>query len=182
MENKQITTITKKEFAKLSEKEQRIKVAEDVLYRIGINQLKGNAGKFCEYKILPDELVEIKQMSERLKSPDLKCDVCAKGGLFLSYIGIVNNYESPNNVIFAGHRLYSNEMSELKKVFDERQLTMIETAFEGEEFSWNINLTSDEYNACYSFYLAYKNDNNERLIAICKNIVKHGEFNPFEIK
>lgn len=178
MKKEYIKTISKKAFDKLSKKEKRIRVAQDVIDRISLSQLTPRAGNFCIFNEIPLEVEKEEKLSERLKSLELKCTVCAKGGLFLSYIGIVNNYNtSPLATNLYGESIQSDEMKQLMEVFDAKQLAMIETAFERSYFSWNAPLSYYEIQDCKDF--GYRFDNSsQRLIGICENIIKYGKFNP----
>jgi len=185
-----ITTITKEKFSKLSPEKKRIAVAKDVLDRIELKQLKPNNGIFC--RINKDPLESSYSLKEKLQNTKTKCEVCAKGGLFLSYIGIVNEYEVYTDSIHNGENLYSREMKILSKIFKPKQLSLIETAFEGTYYSdWNKKLTKKEITDCINFRGIKREDENRDyldnnyktslniLTKICENIIKNnGDFIP----
>lgn len=189
-----IVTISKAKFDKLSKAKQRMVVAQDVIDRIELGQISASTGKFCQINTLEKERkMSIKTFFE---SPDSHCEACAKGGLFISFIGIVNTFTIDelsksrcgwNSGLLIGHQMSSNEMEVLSKIFEPKQLAMIETAFEGVSFSHNSSVlsrphNSSELNKC----IDYKNkkcrrlsSNEEVLIAIMKNIIKNnGTFKP----
>ena len=145
--------MSKAKFNKLPIAKKRIVVAQDVLDRIRFNQFTPNAGSFCKID-KPTETVGKLQLSEKLQDENVQCTVCAKGGLFLAYIGIVNNFEIKNSETFShAQELKSKEMKRLSSIFSEKQLTLIEVAFEGRIYGWNINNTaSSELAKCILFY------------------------------
>lgn len=180
MKAAEVFTISKKKFDKLSKTKQRLAVVQDVLDRIKLGQFKAKAEHFVTNLETNDELYKEVQVSELLKSTSTKCEVCAKGGLFMSYIGIVNSYEieswrtsvgSPDND--------KREMKLLSKIISPKQLSLIETAFEGILYrSWNEALSNEEYTKCRNFNSKYVTA-EERLKAICQNMLKHdGIFKP----
>ncbi len=179
-----VETMTKEKFNELTDSEKQIAVAKDVLYRINIKQLLPKKSLFCGFN--NGVIIDGEQLSTVLKRPNLQCTVCAKGGLFLSYIGIVNDYKLKDSRIHNGEANTSKEMDLLSDVFSKKQLTLIETSFEGRLYPWNESLTEKEENKCLAFYGKYKDtahegklDNTVVLIAICKNIIKNkGEFKP----
>ena len=162
-----ITTISKEDFDKLSESEKRISVIKDVLSRISIGQIKPHTGAFCSFR----SVLLSEKLSSELENPKLHCESCAKGSLFLSYIGIVNNYNSKLYFV-DGQNNDSNEMMMLSNIFTSKQLSLIETAFENCYYDWNEQLTQLEISSCCTFANKYKGD-NKRLIAICENIIEN---------
>lgn len=179
-----IETISKESFNKLSKSEKQIAVAKDVLDRIKFNQLRPTQSRFCQFDYLS---VEGNPLNPIINSVTNTCCVCAKGGLFLSYIGIVNDYSVSRDGFKNAVENNSKEMGLLSKIFSKRQLSMIETAFEGGYFKdWNENLSQETLIKCYAFnnkHMKGKNgilkDGTSVLVAICKNIIKNkGKFNP----
>lgn len=176
-----VYTITKKEFDKLSKKKQRLAVVQDVLDRIKLGQFKPKAKQFVGQLKTSVELEDVEQVSEILKSLDTKCEVCAKGGLFMAYVGIVNCYERKTYTNTIGNGIgqenNSTEMKMLSKVFSIKQLNLIETAFEKFAYDWNVaELSNEEIYSAISFGKIH-NTQEKRLKAICNNIIKNeGEF------
>jgi hypothetical protein len=183
-----IVTMTKSKFEKLSKDKQRVVVAQDVLDRIALKQIIPNGGSFCTINDNNGEHYDDDiQVSEILKKPKTTCYACAKGGLFLAYIGIVNNYSG--DVFGYGYfrdsqELDSEEMKKLSKIFTPKQLSLIETTFEHKSYDWNTPLTTQEEEKCFDFHkkYGYKKGENEFntysdktkvLKAICNNIIKN---------
>lgn len=167
---KEIIPISKKDFDVLSKAEQRIAIAKDVLHRIELKQLVPIAGNFCDIGRLATSNMDVSQI---LKNPTISCEVCAKGGLFMSYIGVVNSYKVGDVRPTTGASNDSAEMNLLSKIFSKEQLSLIETAFEGKFLRWNAPLSEIQQEACYRFYREYSTSFTKRLNAICENIIKN---------
>ena len=167
----------KKPFSKLTKPQQRVAIAKDVIARIKTKQFKPEADTFIRGLNGNDDDMSVEQL---VNKEHVECDVCAKGGLFLSLIGFVNNFKIED---FAqgtwggvdGHdnaALNSKAMRKLQKIFSETQLALIESAFEGMRLDYNIGITNDQFKKCKSIYKRFKSDKN-RLIHICENIIKN---------
>lgn len=182
MKNKEtvgIVTITKEKFNKLSKEDKRIRIIKDVLERLSLKQFKAQYARFVCNITKPAELESERQLSTILKSPETTCEVCAKGGLFMAYVGIVNSYElgttgySGTSNIYRGEEMNSTEMQMLSKIFTKKQLALIETTFERRDFDWNARLTEAEIDKCKAFGSKYSHNPDELLTAICKNMLKN---------
>lgn len=162
-------------FDKASIPEKRMIIAQDCIDRLRLGSFKAYTGQTCRF-INSVKGNSIKEMLETQIYED--CKACAKGGLFLSYVGRVNKFDYCDLENNSNHN--SAEMVKLLQLFDEDQLYAIEVAFEGRcifeidsylEFFDVKDLEILEY--FFSFYI--KSD--DRLIAICKNIISNnGEF------
>ncbi len=178
MSMKKIEVISKENFNNLSLSQQQITIAKDVLMRIEIKQVTPFSGSFC--KLVEDGDTDSIQLSEKLKSSETYCYACAKGSLFLSYIGIVNDYKVTNtgNIAWHGERMKSKEMVLLSNIFSPHQLSLIETVFEDTVYPCNEVLSGEDILRCKKFAQTYPN-NTKRLIAICENIIdNNGIFIP----
>lgn len=185
-----IVTISKAKFDKMSKAKQRIAVAKDVLDRIKFGQFKGVGGVMISSSNLQNLKRWGSSVSQELQCSDFQCCVCAKGGLFMAHIGIVNGISF--NDIENETDLDSKDMQSLEKIFSRHQLSLIETAFERDTFDWNDKITHSERNACIQFYKKHNTgegsslvgcnadrNNTNLLAAICKNIIKNnGTFKP----
>lgn len=94
-----VHTITKAKFDKLSISQKRKAIVKDVLDRIKLGQLIARTGDFCQI-ITQGDVVEVNQVSEKLKSLDLTCEVCAKGGLFTTEASCKEIIEPCNSRFF----------------------------------------------------------------------------------
>lgn len=159
-------------FEGLSPAEKRMKVAQDALLRIKFHQLKPRTGAFAQYSgkfwgvpikdILNDELEEV------------VCTVCAKGALFMSYVGRVNKETFTQWGM--SNDPTSDEHKKLREIFDNRQLAAIEYAFEGQQFINSVVFSRSERADFENFYFNNSSD-VERLKLICENIIANkGEF------
>ena len=173
-------------FSKMSIVEKRIAIAKDVIERIKISQFLPEQGVFCE--IDGDDISEyegktitgepITEVCDIVNSKQY-CSVCAKGGLFMSYVGYVDNLKI-DDLTYGTRKasLNGNEMRSLSKIFSQKQLSLIETTFENSSYNWNVELSDEEREICRRFHDKYRHT-SERLIKIMKNIIKNnGTFKP----
>lgn len=159
-------------FKNLSNAEKRVEIAKDTLLRIEVGNLIAEGSLFIRASNFKEG-----SLKEQINSSSFNCEVCAKGGLFLSYIGRVNNFTEEG---LSGHsRLRSNEMQKLLEIFDPLQLDGIEAAFEEFCFTWTTNEDPEFIEDCFDYFEGSDYNQDEKLISICKNIIKHnGDFNP----
>lgn len=176
-----------KQFSKMSIVEKRIAIAKDVIARIKLNQFIPEQGVFCVvdgsslrgFEGTTDKGEPISEVCDIVNSKQ-PCQVCAKGGLFMSYIGYVDNFkiEDLHYGTKASVSLKSTEMKSLSKIFSQKQLSLIETTFEGSSYSWNLELSDTEKEKCNNFEGEFYDDSN-RLIGIMRNIIRNkGTFKP----
>lgn len=177
-----------KVFNKSTKAQKRITIAQDCITRIKLNNLRlyGSNG------FLDNDFEEILKTS---KENDLKaivnssvtCVGCAKGGLFLSYVGRANKFKV-SDLDSAQNDIDDNEHVKLLEIFTVRQLALIETAFEGTQHIFHyknkngkvieVNFTIKEEEKAEEYYIEYRNS-DERMIAICENIIfNNGKFVP----
>lgn len=166
-------------------------VAQDVLDHLKL--LNVARGTYCEGKF-PDGVRDSKEQAKKYIDVISKdCKVCAIGACFLSYVRLYNNvtlgqlvggYDTIKDDFFDVE--YYNIDHELAKVFSQRQLCLIETAFEcgyihfrvDDEDYKDLCHDSNEFSAAISFGEKYSVP-KKRLMAIVKNIIKNnGEFIP----
>lgn len=191
-----------KAFAKASPEEKRVIIAQDCIARIRAKQIIAKRGRFIGNY---DEVLaplKNKSLKSVLNVNIPECEVCAKGGLFLSYVGRVNDFKTCR--IDLGNSRYNNEHVKLLELFSLEQLSIIEIAFEGAKF---ITPTFETYLEEQNFkklltkaidfykksgglvkpsgnpidveYETIELDAEKRLIKICKNIIRNkGTFKP----
>lgn len=167
-------------FKKANKKRKIVLLAKDVIERINLKQLKATTGVVCRLENKRGVKSEdgIKEILPKVKN----CECCAKGALFLGYIGRVNEMKVGEIEDETSHN--SAEMQKLLKIFDEDQLALIETAFEGSQVisrnskkEW-IDIDEDILDKAQEYFYDYPSP-NKRLIAICENLIKNkGEFIP----
>jgi hypothetical protein len=168
-------------FNSMTKAEQRVVIAQDCLLRIASKQIRPTKQKFFwNLDVLKDNHNDdsIKTVINSEEAPS--CEVCAKGGLFLSVVGRVNQlkFSDINN----SNELCSTSHEKLLEFFTAKQLAYIEYCFEGrqhleyDEEKNEINFSMGERNNAYNFYSSFEYS-EERLISICENIIKNkGEF------
>lgn len=97
-----------------------------------------------------------------------KCEVCAKGAIFLSWVGKNGGYSADDILNFNVELEYSLEYpKEIQKIFGRKLLNHIEVAFEGMIFDWSY--------VHENFLTIYKHRYSEsfelRLIEIMQDII-----------
>jgi hypothetical protein len=171
-------------FNSMSKAEKRVRIAEDCLERIQLNLINPYVNQF----INPSDIQMLQQLNTDLKTSlnsSIQCTACAKGSLFLSYVGRVNNFDSCH--LDDDNNIRSNAHKKLLEIFTHNQLSMIEYAFEGIqylryyrvknerkeiEFSYTIRQKLSEIKAIYE-------SPTDRMIFICENIIKNkGTYKP----
>jgi hypothetical protein len=184
-------------FAKLEPAQQRVAIAKDVLKWIDIGKITATSGTYLD--IESDEHVGVYKdvlwtdayyrgeidAQEAFLRPGAKCNVCALGGLFACTVARANNID-----LRAVNNAGQSRMHEyLAPYFSERQLILIESAFERSDFRRkDEKYKLDQYGE-YQFvpdpeveravHLAYASDPDDRMIAIMNNIIANGgEFRP----
>jgi len=135
------------EFMRLSKEEKRIWIINDCLDRIEAGNLVPSRGCLMNsIKVTGNNSVTTfieswkpenasKSVKDLINMGDSSCETCAKGALFLSYIGRVNNFTlgevTPDNDPSSAHEISSTEMVKLSEIFSLDQLDLIEAVFEG---------------------------------------------------
>lgn len=167
------------EFIEASPERKRVMIAQDIIARLNKESFVAIPGSIGEI-----DIISIYTGSESAKDiingNASTCKVCAKGAIFCSYIGRVNEM-SINELEYtmddANISLEDNFHSKLLEIFEGQQLDLIEVAFEG----FSILEIAEDTDKAEEFYLQHNLDDNsnERLKAICKNIIaNNGTFIP----
>ena len=156
---------TNEVFNNSTPEQKRVMIAQDVIDRINVKLLTANQGRIIylpEYGNVNKENVN-----------SINCEVCAKGGLFAAYVGRVNNFDE---TCYISNSLVNPAHEKLLEIFTIEQLAIIEFAFEGSLHIHSVDVDDHLYISLKDFYYQYEND-DERLIAICENIIKNnGDF------
>jgi hypothetical protein len=169
-------------FNSMTEAEKRVVIAHDCIIRIHAEQIKAHQNQFFgnleDFKD-NENTVSIKETINNCENVPT-CEVCAKGGLFLSIVGRVNNFTFDE--VWGDNDLDSDEHTELLNYFSARQLAYIEMAFENaqhldyDEDGDPIDFTQEQITNSQEFFYKFEYS-NDRLIAICENIINNnGEF------
>ena len=161
-------------FNKMSKAKKRITIAEDVIASLKINKYTATPGSYLEVQTNKDYDSLPGDSQALLHTEEVSCDVCAIGAIFASKVrkGSKCNYDLLNG---------DNDsllIANLKGIFNEIELRIIETAFEGEAQSGLVKEADEE--AAVSWYgKNHPDDADKRLVAIMKNIIKNnGNFIP----
>jgi hypothetical protein len=166
-------------FHKLSKRQQRIAIAKDVLSQLRLRKYKVKTGVYFRSDVLSNYFFEGGVYMASPKPPmDLQtclltknpqCTVCALGSAFTSLSRLGDEVE------FAQRE---RPHASLFPIFGEKQVHLIETAFEGLEVSW-YKLSQKQLRKAYSFFKKYEPSANKRLAAIFRNIIRNeGTFKP----
>ena len=168
--------LTNKAFMKANKARRRVLIVKDALIRFDLQNLKLIHGNYVNLhdnsSVRPYSTDSFKDF---INTDNTICNVCAKGALFCSIVGRVNNVLAKDALNSAWSNNSGDKPHELLlKYFDVKQLDMIETAYEGRSYLHEMDDFTE--NKCVSYYKAFNND-NDRFMAICNNIIKNkGEF------
>lgn len=185
-------SVTKKNGKRLSAADKRVLLAQDVLHLLAEKKISVEQGIYCTFpdsvpKQMMEEGSDVKEVISSFRKP---CQVCGVGSLFVAKVlrddklpinknqlcyGIV--VISKKGVLPEGQSFMGSPVFEyLNKNFSQRQLRLIEYAFEGENKSpFNFWKEEDRITKFRSKSKGTKN----KLISIMKNIITNkGEFVP----
>lgn len=188
---KKKSVVATADLEKLSKPEARVAIARDVLSQLRSQKLVAESGNYCYMfpKGSPNELGDIPEvisqqdvdnkidLQDIFKKKVQKCEVCAKGALFVSMVRKYDNVPIPVNGVGDSYLDGTYVTSKLRRYFSGSQLELIEYAFELGTAGIPTASETVKYNAS-SFCEQYDSD-KERMIAIMKNIIKNeGTFIP----
>jgi hypothetical protein len=159
-------------FKEATKAEKRVQIAKDVIERINFYNLTPHKGNF----ILNNGFLQNRgdsSLQDILNKNEIPCEVCAKGALFCSYVGRVN--EIKVGAISFNNHINNIEHRKLLEIFTKTQLDLIEIAFEGSSYLHEAKKNTFQAEVFYSKY----NTSRDRLISICENIIENnGTFQP----
>ena len=170
---------TPAQFKKLSKKKQRVTVAEDVIAQLEAKTLKAGQGLFLDIYVDNDDNESFLEEDARKffsQAPDknIQCTACGLGSMMVAKARL-ENHATVDDV---ATDTISGEDIEiiLMQIFSSDTIRNIEVCFEKGYGFYDEN--DDEDQPAIKFGKRFRNPNN-RLIAICKNIIKNeGEFIP----
>lgn len=153
--NQNIIKKRNQEFKSLNSAGKRVALAKDVIKQIEAGTIIPTSGRYVELSKKYYNLNNSCQVDKLIEEGSIECHCCGIGAMLLSHVRKTNNYTVKETRI-GGNR----EKAEirLKRIFGKKKLDYIENIFEG-------------YINNY-FYTKYRN-HSERLIAMCKNIIKN---------
>lgn len=155
----------------LTKAEKRVAIARDVIKQINGGKLEACTGAYVklkqceewEYAYEIKSLIDVESQNPVTKRDTCNlrknCYVCAKAALFLTRIDKFNKITRNDLSGYVGNNLIMNSLC---GIFSREQLNSIERYFESYFVPWSDIV-----------------DDNDRLLAICQNIVDHkGTFKP----
>lgn len=168
-------------FNKLSKQEQKIKIVKDAIAQIKIGTFIAKKGDYLSINNL--DLYKEISLQSVIGTVKYTCECCAKGAIFASCVMNVNKVTNQDD--FYSENFQKNK---LKKWFSAKELDTIETAFEGMIIEDSTGTLEDKNLEpkqlaidAMKFGCKYKTE-EEKLLAILKNIVKYGKFTPVKPK
>jgi len=185
-------------YRKASPAQRRVMIAKDVIKMLEAKQIKAGFGTFVDPvydyhmsdAVFTDDGVSLQALIHGVKlakNPTPLCEVCGIGAMFVSAVGFRNEcMVDLEGGVVGGQETALERLSE----FSTSQRQLIEMAFEtGKGWhstnGWNwpsVELKPTKLRAAaesYSKLAGLDRGSKELLIAICKNIIKHGgRFNP----
>ncbi len=176
---KKATKKLREKFNESSKAERRVIIAQDVLKHIVTKEYFINKGAYLR---LPEELFIFKNVKKKLQSlfgQINQCKVCALGAIFMSKCSINDGQILGDSVLdYRGDdTLY---YTSLRKHFSNRQLVLIESAFEMEDDMSSMSRYQGGIDCIKSIAFGKNfSDSPERLTAIMNNLIKNkGTFKP----
>jgi hypothetical protein len=170
---------------RLSKREMAVAIAKDVLHRLKLEKL---TLKFGNYLLPNGSFPSTGSLQEKIDKAEANCQVCALGGMFLSYVRLHNKVQCENMCIDSPLALIVDKLS---KVFTQTEIALIEGVFEGVVFnSYLISSTQNVpllVSACEKYrrmIIKRAKVGNEYglmhqylLTTICRNIIRNkGKF------
>lgn len=172
-----------KQWKEMTAAERRVALAKDVIAQIEAKKFLAKSNIFVR---ITKELPSFSELREQL--PKVKCQVCAKGALFLAHVKLFNKCK-----VGSSGRLHiqdSEVKSRLGKIFSKLQMDMIEVAFEKRGFSHTSEslikerryaqrpLLTEKGTVCVEFGKKFRSVET-RLVAIMENVIENkGIFKP----
>jgi hypothetical protein len=175
-------------FNSLTPAKKRVAIAKDVIANIESKKYFAKMGNYLY--VNSDDNLESQSLQKVL--PQVTCNVCALGAMFVSDVKFNNNFNVGDDTL----KKLDNQLS---KYFSKGQLALIEAAFEGFGVDYE-EYEEDELSIENGFYLKFTleqlgikeqdvinakkfyamfDTSEENLIAIMENIIKNkGKFKP----
>jgi len=189
-----MATKTLKKAKKLTKSQMRVAVAKDALKQVQLENvvvLSGNGyvvndeldNQICsinhdlEAQGKDTDKVELREHLDGILGKVSKCEVCAKGALFLSAIRKFNNFSLNRG---SSKSIDGEASNETRKIFGKKNADLIEAYFEqsSPRKPFIVKDESDTSTEYYRWEDGYPND-KERLILILKNVIANkGTFKP----
>jgi hypothetical protein len=157
---------------------ERIAIAKDALKWLRAGALRAGKGHYVD----PTNPCYIDSLSTGFLDKQLRdcnlgsCSVCMRGALFLAKAVRFDKVKACINI-------YCEKMNRevLLDHFEESQIELIETYYEGQSFGWHFSIAEFHDGEARAFYNSHP-DNTERMKKILLNIIKNkGTFVPEQL-
>ena len=165
-------------FNRLTTLQKRVAIAKDAIAQIQSGKYKPTTGKYIE---LNNSLKILGSGSKSLQDAFLnatKCQVCARGALFVSQICKGNKCSLSDIGLHESDRyinLYNFKDHE-SKIWDEETIYLIESCFEKREMCEESSVAYSDIEAAIHYGKSFKSA-KDRLVGICQNIIDNkGKF------
>lgn len=178
-----IFLLSKEEFKSLSAKEKRLAIMTDILDSLIYETYIPKTNIYIAVHNDSHSDLDIKS------NPDVKCEVCAIGGMMISLCKIFNSYTYNDINYIMGPGNFNNLKFSIKQYFSKYQLRLIEDCFESSGYSSSRFIPNKEFSVKFiniSSYIGeifaeiYPNE-KDRLLAIVHNIIYNdGIFKPLQ--
>jgi hypothetical protein len=144
---------------------ERVAIAKDALAWVEAGALTPQCGVYVRPTIYPTQSEVYKQLRDVYLG---KCEVCARGALFLA------KAVRFDNVLAGNFNMPSANLCALEEHFEFQQIALIENYFEGRSVHW-VNYNSD----LYIYWARRHPSSSERMTLILQNIIDNdGTFVP----
>lgn len=171
---------------KMTNPQRRVAVAKDVLLQLELGNVKATNGTYARPLRDKDYITLESAVDEGLGLKavicDIKCEACARGSMFLSFVRLFNGVDANNDLNTLAQDATQPDGWDMSQNRDIKDLfgddyALIENYFEAEDanakYAWSTEI--DKWGA------KYKNPRT-RLELLMKNIVKNkGEFVPSQL-
>lgn len=157
--------------------EKRVLIAQDCLERIGLRQITPKFGSFCNLQVNAKYEESVKEILDT--NTEVVCTSCAKGSLFMAYLGRVNNFSVEDLKFNSSNGSYDDSHQKLLEIFSQEQLSLIEFFFEGcqyiyKSFRFNESAIRAYRDRIIGGYDHRTLDGANRLLKeLCNNIIEN---------
>lgn len=170
--------MTKEKFNSLTRVQKKRAVCRDIIKSIKSRFYIARQSDYIRLEFKNPNEVYGNENAKQHFSEIQQCTVCAIGSALMSVTKFANRLTFDELEGTSCHADSKKQLRLLGTVFTKQEQTMMEYAFERDECGINMaRLPEKTITACIRFGGKYKTP-SRRMIAICKNIIKHGTFKP----
>lgn len=164
-------------FEKATNAQKRVMIAQDCLDRIRMAQIIPKFGSFCNLRISKPEHTSLKSVLDTEEQE--VCSSCAKGSLFMAYLGRVNQFTTNDLEYNSSNSGHDDAHLKLLEIFSKEQLSLIEFFFEGRQYIYKEYKFDKDIIDAYRERVIGGYDHrtlegaNLMLTELCNNIIKN---------